>query len=187
MKNLLFGLAFLLVPLQASCQKTFFSLGPKLVFPGSGTDLKLNAGAGMGASVRVESRWGKHFAGMATVSYLAFPKKDHNEPGLQGNTTKVKLVPVQLGLKYYALERNGKPKGFFASLEAGLMPSTTHFTFPSNPDYKYKETGLSSAIGIGYLFWHIETSFRIQYNLTASGFNAYYYDVTLAYAFLRQH
>jgi hypothetical protein len=180
------AMVLLFMPLTGLSQKTFFSVGPEVVFPGSDTDLKRNAGTGFGASVRLESRWGKHIAGMATVSYIDFPKKHHTSPGLQGTTTNVMLIPVQLGLKYYALDRDPKPKGFFVSIEAGLMPARTDFEYASNPDFKFKEDGLSCAVGLGYLLWNIEGSFRLQYNLSASGFNVYYYDFMLAYAFLRR-
>ncbi|MDZ4808341.1 MAG: hypothetical protein SGI96_08715 [Bacteroidota bacterium] len=65
------------------------------------------------------------------------------------------------------------------------MPTTTHFDYAVNTDRDFKESGLSTALGIGYQLDNIEASTRLQYNLSASGFNVYYYNFRIAYTFIK--
>ena len=178
-------LAALLNPVTVFSQKTFISIGGELALGlPSSYGLSMNAGTGFGGSFRVESSWGKHIAGIATIGYLWFAKETPF-PGTPSTTSTFKALPIQAGLKYYPQERKEKPKGFFISAELGIMPTTTHFTNPPNPEFDRKETGLSCAPGVGYQLGDLESGFRLQYNLTASGFNVYYYNFRIAYAFLK--
>ena len=163
-------------------QKTFFSIGPELAFPASSKSLSNNAGTGIGGSLRVESAFGKHISGTATVGYLGFAEQELAFSGTPPTKTKVSAILIQIGMKYYPKEASN---GFFLSAELGLMPTTTRFDYATNPDKKFNESGLSCAPGIGYQFGNIEAGFRLQYNLTASGFNVYYYGFRLAYALLK--
>ena len=185
MKKIFIFFLLLIVSVKSFSQKTFFSLGPELALPGSSYSLSMNAGTGFGGSFRIESSWGKHISGMATVSYLGFSRA-HPFSSTPSTTTRVKAIPIEAGLKFYLQERKEIPQGFFISAEVGLMPTTTHFTYTANPDFNFKETGVSCAPGIGYQLGTLEAGFRLQYNLTASGFNVYYYDLRLAYSFLKR-
>jgi len=181
-----FLVPFLLVMSTISySQKTILSIGPELAFPGSSYSMSTNAGTGFGGSVRIESTWRKHISGMLTVGYLGFAEKELPFSGTPPTRTKVKAIPIQAGVKYYIQKINEPPKGFFISAELGLMPTSTHFDYAVNPDFDFKESGLSTALGIGYLAGIIEAGFRLQYNLTASGFDVYYYNFRLAYCFLK--
>jgi len=188
MKNILVMiccLATLLTPEIVFGQKTFISIGGELALPGSSSGLNMNAGTGFGGSLRVESSWGKHVSGLATITYLGFAQA-HPYSNTPATTARVKAIPIQVGLKYYPKERKITSKGIFISAELGLMPTTTHFTYEANPDLNFKETGFSVAPGLGYLLGNLESSFRLQYNLTASAFKVYYYNFRLAYAFLKR-
>jgi hypothetical protein len=185
MKNitvLLYWIVIQLTPMLAFSQKAFISFGGELALPGSASGLSMNAGTGFGGSFRVESSWGKHVSGMASISYLIFAQS-HPFSSTPSTTSKVKAIPIQVGLKYYFQKRTESSKGFFLSAEFGIMPTTTHFTYAANPDYDFKETGISAAPGLGYLLGNFESSFRLQYNLTASGYDIYYFNFRLAYAF----
>ena len=187
MKNFFVTICYLVILLTPEIlfgQKFFLLLGGEIAFPGSSSGLSKNAGTGFGGSLRVESYWGKHISGLATMGYLTFPQK-HPFSNTPTTTSKVKAILIQAGLKYYPKEKNETPKGFFISSELGFMPTTTHFTYATNPDFNFKETGFSYAPGIGYQLGNIESSFRLQYNLTASGFNVYYYNFRLAYSLLK--
>ena len=176
----------LLSPVFLFSQKTFVSLGAELAFPGSSESLSRNAGTGYGASVRIESSWGKHISGMATLGYLGFAEA---QPYSYTSVTKSKVYAIifQPGIKYYIQKKRDRPRGFFISAEIGLMYTNTHFDYEANPDFNFDETGLSCAPGIGYQLGKIETGFRLQYNLTASGYNVYYYNIRVAYAFLKRN
>jgi len=187
MKNklvLLYWLVILIAPEIVYSQKTFISVGGELALPSS-TGLKMIAGIGFGGSIRLESSWKKHISGMATIGYLSFAK---NNPysSAPATTSEFKAIPIQVGIKYYPKEKTEIAKGFYISAELGVMRTTTHFTYAANPDFNFKESGLSVAPGLGYLFRNLESSFRLQYNLSASGFNVYYYNFRLAYAFLKR-
>lgn len=185
MKSILLFSVFLTLSVASFCQKTFVSIGGEIAIPGAGAGLKDMAGIGFGGSLRLESSWGKHTAGMVTIGYLGFASKDDPFSGSPPTTTSVKAILVQVGMKYYLEERKETPKGMFISAELGLMPTTIHFDYAVNEDRDYKESGLSSALGIGYQLGNIESGVRLQYNLTASGFHVYYYNFRIAYAFLK--
>ena len=186
MKKIIFSPFLLIISAVSFSQKTIFSFGPELALPGPSSGLSRNAGTGFGGSLRVESSLGKHISGMATIGYLGFAQQELSYSGTPPTTTKVKAIPIQAGLKYYPKNIIETPKGFFISAELGFMPTTTHFNYAVNPDRIFKEAGLSAAPGIGYQLGNIEGSFRLQYNLAASGFNVYYYNFRIAYGFLKR-
>jgi hypothetical protein len=165
-------------------QKLALSIGGEIAFAGSSEGFGMNAGTGFGGSLRGESSLSKHISGIATVGYLAFSKK-HPFSNTPATTTGVKATIVQAGIKYFPKEKNETANGPFISGELGFMSTNTHFDYAANPDYNFKESGLSFAPGIGYQLGNAELSFRLQYNLTASGFNIYYYNFRLAYSFLK--
>jgi hypothetical protein len=167
-------------PTTIFCQNPFVSIGPELAIPGSSSGLEMNAGTGYGGSVRVESSWSNHLSGMLSLGYLVFG--DATPYSTELTRTKVKAIVVQAGLKYYISKKIDDPKGFFISTELGLMSTNTRFTYEVYPPRNFKESGLSAAPGIGYLFRKMEAGFRLQYNLSASGFDVYYYNFRLAYA-----
>lgn len=183
-KIIIFTMLFVLSATSIS-QKAFISIGPELAFPGS-FGLSRNAGSGFGGSIRVETYWSKHISGIATIGYLSFAQQELTYSGTPPTTAKFKAIPIQAGLKYYPMERKKTPKGFFISTELGFMPTTIHFDYVANPDLDFKESGLSCATGIGYQLRNIESGFRLQFNLTASGFDIYYYNFRIAYAFLKK-
>ena len=182
-KVILFSL-LLIISVATFSQKTFFSIGPELAFPGSSKSLSDNAGTGIGGSLRVESVFGKRISGTATVGYLGFSEQELTLSGTPPTKTKVSAILIQIGTKYYPKEAL---TGFFVSAELGLMPTTTRFDFATNPDRTHKENGLSCAPGIGYQMGNIEAGLRLQYNLSASGFNVYYYGFRLAYSFKKKN
>jgi hypothetical protein len=91
-----------------------------------------------------------------------------------------------LGTKYYVKEKGQVPKGLFFSGELSLLATTSYATFAANPPVKRKHTDFGMAPGIGYLLGPLEASIRIQYNLPDAGFNIYYYNFRLAYAFIKR-
>ncbi|MEP6701045.1 MAG: hypothetical protein ABJA85_07010 [Bacteroidota bacterium] len=171
-------------PATIFSQKTFISIGADLASPSS-VAFKRNAGTGFGGSVRIASSWGKHILGMATFTYLSFAKSVPYSR-IPTSTTKASAYTIQAGIKYYIISKKDIPRGFFFALETGIMPTATRFTYATNPDNNFKETGLSGAPGFGYQFGNLEPGIYLQYNLTNAGYNIYYFDFRLAYTFFRR-
>ena len=121
---------------------------------------------------------------MASLGYLGFGETNpySSEPS---TTVKVHAFVIQPGIKYYLLKKQERPKGFFVSIEFGLMYTKTNIDYENHPDYTSKEAGISCAPGIGYQLGKVETGFRLQYNLSETGYNVYYYNFRIAYAFLK--
>lgn len=184
MKKNILMMIVLIISVQSFSQKTIFSIGPELALPNS-FGLKMNAGTGLGGSLRVEFPRGKHISAIATIGYLGFAKKELPYSGTPPTTARFNAIPIQAGVKYYPNERKETPKGVFISAELGFMPTTIHFDYAANPDRDYKESGLSTAMGIGYQLGNIEAGFRVQYNLSNSGFDVYYFNFRLAFTFLK--
>ena len=174
----------LIMSVQSFSQKTTFSVGPELALPNS-FGLKMNAGTGLGGSFRVEFSGGKHITGIATIGYLGFAKKALPYSGTPPTIARFNAIPIQGGVKYYPKERKETPKGVFISAELGFMSTTVHFDYLNYPDLDFKESGLSTAMGIGYQLGNIESGFRVQFNLSDSGFDVYYYNFRIAYTFLK--
>ena len=172
--------AIVFASLIASGQSTSVSAGGNVVIPQS-YGVKRVAGTGFGASLRLESSLGKHINGIATIEYLKFTdKKD------AFSTTSFRAIPIQVGIKYYTTRKAYASKGFFISGELGIMPTTTVFDYTNGlPTFTFKESGLSIAPGIGYQAGRAEVSIRPQFNLTAAGFDVYYLNMRLAYAFIK--
>ena len=170
-------------PVNGLSQQSFFSLGGEIAIPNS-YGLDMVAGTLTGGSVRIESSFGKHIAGMATIGYL-FSSEQHPFPTAPATTSTYKVLPFQVGIKYYTKKKDLVRRGLFFSIELGLLFTTTQFTFESNPENKMKQTDLSFAPGIGYLIGKFEPSFRLQFDLSDSGFNIYYYNFRVAYAFIK--
>lgn len=185
MKKTIVFMIMLMISTSSFSQGTFFSIGPEIALPGSSYSLSRNAGTGFGGSLRVEAFLTNHISGIATIGYLGFAKAQPY-PGTPTTTTKVKAIPVQVGVKIYFQEKKEMPKGGFFSAELGFMPTTTRFKYAVNPDFNFKESGFSCAPGIGYLIGNIEAGFRLQYNLSVSGFHIYYYNFRLSYAFVKK-
>lgn len=183
---ILFCLSIVLTPEILDAQKTSISLGGEVAFPGSNSGLSVNAGTGYGGSLRIETIFGDHVSGLATIGYLTFGQKELSFSGSPLTSAKVEAIPIQIGLKFYPGKKKEPTKRFFFTTEVGFMPTTTHFEYATNPDYDFKESGLSVAPGTGYQLGKIETSFRLQYNLTASGSNIYYTNFRLAYTFQKK-
>lgn len=169
-------------------QNSLISLGGNVVLPGSNSGLKNYAGTGFGGSLRFETSFGKHTYGMATIEYFKFEEKEHYYFGTLENTSRYSAMPIQIGLRHFIGTPEEKlAKGFFLSIELGLMPTKKYDTYTSGaPDSEFKESGLSVAPGIGYQLGRVETSIRPQFNLTASGFNVYYLNFRLAYIVFRK-
>lgn len=184
MKKIILIMIVLIISVQSFSQKTNFSIGPELALPNS-FGLKMNAGTGLGGSLRVEFPGTKHVWGIVTIGYLAFAQKKLPYSGTPPTITSFKAIPIQVGVKYYPMEKKEMPKGIFISGELGFMPSTVHFDYLNYPDRDFKESGLCTAMGMGFQLGNIETGFRVQYNLSDSGFDVYYYNFRLAYTFLK--
>lgn len=181
--NLFCSFALMFLATVAVGQKTLISVGGNFVVPAT-YGIKRVAGSGFGGSLRLETSFGKHTYGMATVEYLKFAEKTSSQ-----QTASFTAVPIQVGIKYYAATKEERvAKGFFISAEVGIMPTTTNFKYESgNPDFTYKESGLSVAPGLGYQLGGVEASLRPQFNLTASGYNVYYLNFRLAYTLLKKN
>ena len=175
----------LFISMMANSQKTFLSVGPELALPARFDQSHNNIGTGIGGSLRLEASWSKHVSGIATVGYLSFEEASpfSTQPTF---TEQLNTIIIQAGIKYYIKERIDLTKGVFFSGELGSMPTTNEITFTTGAKEKFKEGGLSLALGTGYQLKNIEASFRLQYNLAARGFHIYYYNFRLAYAFLRE-
>ncbi len=176
-------LVVLFLPLFGFSQKILLSIGPEVAIPGSSSKFNNNRGTGFGGSLRIESSWTKHISGIATVEYISFGKKSP-APSAPTYTNQVNVIPIQVGIKYYVREKDLSPNGVFFSAEAGVMPTSNHITYTNGSKQNLKETGFSTALGLGYQYKKLESSCRLQYNLTASGLNVYYYNFRIAYAFL---
>ena len=176
--------AILLFSVIASGQKTFVSIGPDLALTGSSKQSNNNRGTGIGGSIRLESSWSKHISGIATVGYLSFAKRSPY-PFSPTYTNQVNVIPIQIGIKYYTQEKNLKPHGVFFSGEIGIMPTSTNITFTNETKTNRKENGFSTAFGAGYQYRRLESSFRLQYNLSDSGFDVYYYNFRIAYSLFK--
>lgn len=185
MKKILLFLSLLIFSTSTYSQKMIFSIGPELAIPRTSYGLKRNAGTGVGGSFRIESFLGNYVSIIGTVGYIGFAKKELSYSGTPPTITTVKAIPIQAGLKYYFKAVKETPKSFFASAELGVMPTTTHFDYAVNRDRDFKESGLSTALGIGYQLGNIEASTRVQYNLSASAFKVYYYNFRIAYGILK--
>ena len=172
-------------PMILRSQKTFFSLGAEVAFPATPESGITFLGTGFGASARIESSWGKHISGIASLGYLGFTE---TTPYSTTPETKAKayVIVFQPGIKYYLQKKQERPKGVFFTFELGLMYVNTKFDFASNPDHTSKYTDISLAPGIGYQLGKIETGFRLQFNLGETGYNVYYYNFRVAYAFLKK-
>src|ERR1043166_4488118 len=98
-KNFVFTL-FLIISATSFSQKTFFSMGPELALPASYSQSDNDRGTGFGGSFRVESSWGKHVSGMATIGFLKFALAHpyYNSPSF---TKQINATIIQVGLKYY--------------------------------------------------------------------------------------
>ncbi len=187
MKNILlvtYFLAVLFIPVIIFGQKTFVSIGPELALSGSNKQYN-DRGTGFGGSFRLESSWSKHVSGMATIGYLSFAKKSPYSSS-PTYTNQLNAFLIQIGVKYYIQEKNKTPDGFFFSGEIGIMPTSTHITYTNGSKQYRKESDLSSALGVGYQYKRLESSFRLQYNLGVAGFHVYYYNFRIAYSFLRR-
>lgn len=185
MKNkfiLLAYVAMLLLPAIVFGQKTFVSIGADLALPAHYEQSYNNRGTGFGGVFRVESSFGPHVAGIASIGYLSFAKAD---PFSDGESHQLSALPVQFGVKYYIRKKNMTPEGFFFSGELGIMPTTEHITY-TNSEENFKETDWIVAPGVGYLLKNFELSFRLQYDLTKVGYHVYYYNFRIAYAFLKR-
>lgn len=173
--------AMLLVPVIGFGQKTFVSIGPELALPESHKLPYNYKGVGFGGSVRLESFFNKQFSGIATAGYLSFAKTTPYlyEPNYN---RQIDAFIIQVGVKFYLKPINENPTGFFFTGEAGLMPTSTHITYTNGSKQNRKENGLSVALGSGFQYKKIETSFRLQFNLSDNGYHVYYYNFRLAYA-----
>lgn len=188
MKNLNIGInAFMFFFLSASicsAQYTFLSLGGEVGFPGNGLsyDSEKMVGTGFGISGRYEGSWGNHFSGIATLGYVWFNPRDSD---ILPMTTKLTVIPIQIGVKYYPFKKN--LFGLFISTELGIMVAMRESIYP-NQDLNRKRTFKDASIapGIGYLYKNLETGLRLQYNLSDAGFNVYYYNFRIAYSILKK-
>ena len=184
MKKNILMMIVLIISAQSFSQNTVISIGPELALPNS-FGLKRNAGTGLGGSFRVEFLGSNHITGIATIGYLGFAKKELPYSGTPPTIAMYRAIPIQAGVKYYTKEIKETAKGIFISAELGIMPTTIHFDYLNYPDLDFKESGLSTAMGIGYQLGNIESGFRVQFNLSDSGFDVYYYNFRIAYTFLK--
>lgn len=172
--------ATLFISAMAYSQKVF-SFGPEMALPARYRQSYNNMGTGVGGSIRLESPWSKHVSGMVTAGYLIFGEK-HPYPTDPAYTEQLNILIIQAGIKYYIEAKTDMAKGIFLSTEIGAMPSTNNISFTNGSKEKFKEGGLSIALGTGYQLKNLDASFRLQYNLTVRGLHVYYYNFRLAYA-----
>lgn len=178
-----FVLFFLLLISTTSFSQTQLSLAPEVAFPNKQVyHLETSAGNGVGASARLE--WGrKQVKTMITAGYVSFAEHSYSY-SVVSYSSKFKVVPMQLGLKYYWIKKHPKNSPFL-SFEGGLMKTSTKRKYDTDlPDETYKFTDLSAAPGIGYQFDGLEAGFRLQYNLSDAGFTPYYYNIRVGYNML---
>lgn len=173
-----------LLPVMVVGQNNSLSIGAEVARPGSYSQSYNNRGIGYGGSLRFESSWDKHVSGMATASFLSFAKRSPDS-FYPTYTHQVNAILIQLGVKYYILEKKKSLQGLFLSGELGSMPTSTRIVFTDGSKKNRKENGLSLALGVGYQYKKLESSFRLQYNLSDRGFNVYYYNFRFAYSFLK--
>lgn len=182
MKKWVYIFIFLVVgffPIIGFSQKTLLSLGGEVALPLK--VLSIDAGSGFGGAIRAENSWGKHFSGIATGGYLWFKSKDSD---FISTTTKFRALPVQVGIKYFPLDK--AVASLFVSTELGFMVTKREIiNHDSDHDFKRRYFDLSVALGIGYHLRNFEPSFRLQFNLPDAGYNIYYLNFRIAYIFLK--
>jgi hypothetical protein len=176
MKKIITGICIalgMLVPLLASSQKAFISLGAELSFPViNNSDM---GSSGIGGSVRFEHPWSKHVSGIVTVEYVQYATREINS----GFHEQFSALPIQFGVKYYTKESAIYPSGFYLSGELGFTGEFYTYTFSDydNGTDSHHDTyvGFCNTIGAGYQLGVMDAGFRFQALLsTNSGITGYF-------------
>ncbi|HSB93645.1 MAG TPA: outer membrane beta-barrel protein [Flavitalea sp.] len=173
-----YSMLLMLVCQAASAQHTYMTVGANLVLP-TESGLKKDAGTGFGGSVGVETTIGKKINGTASVGYTSFADVETSD-----RVSNFKAIPIQLGMKYYALAKAFESTGLFFSADFGMMPTSVKFKFKNgDPDYKNSNLSFTIAPGVGYQAGPAEVSIKPLFNLSETGSKVYYVDFRIAYRF----
>jgi hypothetical protein len=177
MRTVLMLLIFL--PAVAYGQRSFASLGADLGVPNN--QLKSSAKTGFGFSLRYEHPLNKKIAVMGTLGNLWFGKKSYtqktNPPTIL--TSKVNMLLMQAGVKYYLSSTSKDQKGLYVFGELGIHIVTVFITLNRNQG-SGQEGNFSYAPGVGYRIRNLELSYRQQF-LRSHGSSVNYSGFKLAY------
>ena len=164
----------LLIPLLASSQKAFISLGAEVAFPAGNYDEVGNSG--IGGLVRMEHPWSKHVSGTMSIEYIQYGTNEVFE----NYKEQFSALPIQFGIKYYTTGKAIYPAGFYLSGELGFTGEFYHVTIKwinNNGGDEHHETyvGFCNTMGMGYQFGIMDAGFRFQTIASInSGFTSYY-------------
>jgi hypothetical protein len=167
MKKLLVAIVFL--PTVCLCQRSHFSSSLDIVVP-SGV-LQATANPGWGTSLRYELDLSSRLSAIGTFGVFHFGEKSITSPTQPPITlkTKMEMIPVQVGLKFYAIDnRAAKGGSLFFSGELGIQVLTGKGSFNGVDANIPDETDFSYAPGLGYQIRKWELSYRQQF-VTSNG------------------
>jgi hypothetical protein len=177
MKTALMFLIFL--PTIAHGQRSFASLGVDVGVPNN--QLKSSTKTGFGFSLRYEHPLNKKLAVMGTLGNLWFGKKSYTQKTTPPTTltSKVNMLLMQAGMKYYLSSTSKDQKGLYVFGELGVHIVNIFVTFNRNQG-SAQEGNFSYAPGVGYRVRNLELSYRQQF-LTSHGSSVNYSGFKLAY------
>jgi hypothetical protein len=182
MKKIIAGISIalgMLIPLLASSQKAFISLGAEFAIPA--IDYSETGNSGFGGSVRMEHPWSKHVSGILSVEYLQYSTREINSDFHE----QFSVLPVQFGIKYYTKEKTIYPAGFYLSAELGFTGEFYRYDFsdPYNKIDTHHDTyiGFCNTMGAGYQLGIMDAGFRFQTILSANSGITLYYNFRLAF------
>jgi hypothetical protein len=125
MKNFIAGISItfgMLIPLLASSQKTFISLGAEIAFPV--TNYSEMGNSGIGGSVTMERPWSKHVSRLISVEYVQYATREINEYFHE----QFSALPIQFGEILYN-RKNSLPGGFLSLGGNGLYGGILSYVY----------------------------------------------------------
>jgi hypothetical protein len=170
----------MLIPLLASSQKAFISLGAEVAFPAGNYDEVGNSG--IGGLVRMEHPWSKHISGTMSIEYIQYGTNEVFENYKEQFST----LPIQFGIKYYTTGKAIYPAGFYLSGELGFAGEFYHVSIKwtgGNGGDEHHDTyvGLCNTMGMGYQLGVMDAGFRFQTIVSGNSGITSYYNFRLAF------
>ena len=183
MKKIIIGISItlgMLVPLLASSQKPFISVGLEYALPAA--NYMEMGNSGIGGSVTMEHPWSKHVSGLLSVEYIQYGTREINIYFHE----QFSALPIQFGVKYYTKEMVTYPAGFYFSGELGFTGEFYHLTFYGDYNNSINEhhdtyVGFCNTLGAGYQLGIMDAGFRFQTILSVNSGITSYYNFRLAF------
>jgi hypothetical protein len=165
-------------------QGHFISIAVDLAVPN--TSLKYLASTGFGGSFRYEHALTNHIAGIGTINYLSFTKKNYPSPAPSTSTLSFKnnFIPIEVGAKFYLFSNSKLQNGLYVSAELGLTVLILKVSINNSSEVS-SESDFSYAPGLGYQTTNLEFGYRQQF-ITSSGRSVNYSNFRIAYLFKRR-